>query len=110
MRDMIAQRLAAENCSELCYYGMMWGALGDEVQPPLLRAQIQRALLQVHRGLCCCAAQRTAPSTSFAIQHSQSGPGGPTDERHRLECLFVYVFYLFTSDSSCTYNSTWPSN
>ncbi len=29
VRDFLSYLLAAENCSELCYYGMMFGGLGN---------------------------------------------------------------------------------
>ena len=29
IRDSMASWIGAENCSELCYYGMMFGGLGD---------------------------------------------------------------------------------
>ena len=65
IRDHLEDLLAAENCSELCYYGMMWGGLSYSWwQLPVANGY------WVPHYLKCIEASAAAPLNGLRLQHA----------------------------------------
>ncbi len=63
LRDLLSNRHVAENCSELCFYGMMWGGLWYAwYSLPVINNPTSVYYFQ------CMAASSTAPLNGLRVQ------------------------------------------